>query len=149
MAGALPTWSAAWRCMSSAGNEPRDFWPRRACCLRLSKWPSKHGAGDDRAHMTALQVRTPSGSHLDAASFAERVGDHNPHSYNRRMSEQPLVGVVMGSKSDYEVLSAAVEILRELKIPHEARIVSAHRTPDRLFEYAATARRRGLQVIIA
>jgi 5-(carboxyamino)imidazole ribonucleotide mutase len=65
------------------------------------------------------------------------------------MSDQPLVGVVMGSKSDYEVLSAAVEILRELGIPHEARIVSAHRTPDRLFEYAATARERGLRAIIA
>lgn len=65
------------------------------------------------------------------------------------MSDQPLVGVVMGSRSDYEVLSAAVEILRTLEIPHEARIVSAHRTPDRLFEYAATARERGLRVIIA
>ena len=65
------------------------------------------------------------------------------------MSNQPLVGVVMGSKSDYEVLSAAVEILRVLEIPHEVRIVSAHRTPDRLFEYAATARERGLRAIIA
>ncbi len=65
------------------------------------------------------------------------------------MSDQPLVGVVMGSKSDYEVLVAAVEILRALEIPHEARIVSAHRTPDRLFEYAETARARGLRVIIA
>ena len=53
------------------------------------------------------------------------------------MNEEPLVGVVMGSKSDYEVLSAAVEILRVLKIPHEARVVSAHRTPDRLFQYAS------------
>ena len=65
------------------------------------------------------------------------------------MNEEPLVGVVMGSKSDYEVLAAAVEILRALKIPHEARVVSAHRTPDRLFLYAATARERGLRVIIA
>jgi 5-(carboxyamino)imidazole ribonucleotide mutase len=65
------------------------------------------------------------------------------------MSEQPLVGVVMGSKSDYEVLAAAVEVLRALEIPYEARIVSAHRTPDRLFEYAATAHERGLRVIIA
>jgi 5-(carboxyamino)imidazole ribonucleotide mutase len=55
----------------------------------------------------------------------------------------------MGSKSDYDVLSAAVEILRALEIPHEARVVSAHRTPDRLFEYAETARKRGLRVIIA
>ena len=65
------------------------------------------------------------------------------------MSEKPLVGVVMGSKSDYEVLSAAVEILSDLGIPHEARVVSAHRTPDWLFKYAETARERGLRVIIA
>ena len=69
--------------------------------------------------------------------------------YNEFMNERPLVGVVMGSKSDYEVLSAAVEILRTLAIPHEARIVSAHRTPDWLFEYASTARERGLRAIIA
>jgi 5-(carboxyamino)imidazole ribonucleotide mutase len=65
------------------------------------------------------------------------------------MSDKPIVGVVMGSKSDYEVLSAAVEVLRALEIPHEARVVSAHRTPDWLFEYAETARERGLRVIIA
>ena len=65
------------------------------------------------------------------------------------MNDRPLVGVVMGSKSDYEVLSSAVDILRILEIPHEARIVSAHRTPDRLFEYAETARQRGLRVIVA
>ncbi len=65
------------------------------------------------------------------------------------MSGKALVGVVMGSKSDYETLSAAVEILRALDISYEARIVSAHRTPDRLFEYAETAHQRGLRVIIA
>jgi 5-(carboxyamino)imidazole ribonucleotide mutase len=65
------------------------------------------------------------------------------------MSEQPLVGLVMGSKSDFEVLSAAVELLTLLEIPHEKRIVSAHRTPDLLFQYAETARSRGLRVIIA
>jgi len=65
------------------------------------------------------------------------------------MSKQPLVGVVMGSKSDYDIMSAAVEILRALDIPHEARIVSAHRTPDLLFRYAETARERGLRAIIA
>jgi 5-(carboxyamino)imidazole ribonucleotide mutase len=65
------------------------------------------------------------------------------------MSENPLVGVVMGSKSDYEVLAAAVEVLRALEIPHEAKVVSAHRTPDLLFRYAETARERGLRVIIA
>ena len=65
------------------------------------------------------------------------------------MSERPLVGVVMGSKSDFEVMSAAVEVLRMLEIPHEAKVVSAHRTPDLLFKYAETARERGLRAIIA
>src|SRR5256714_8216786 len=61
----------------------------------------------------------------------------------------PLVGVIMGSPSDYQVLEAAIEILRELQVPHEKRIVSAHRTPDWMFEYASNAEKRGLQVIIA
>lgn len=61
----------------------------------------------------------------------------------------PLVGVVMGSASDYDVMAPACETLHELGIPYEARVVSAHRTPDWLFEYAETARGRGLQVIIA
>jgi 5-(carboxyamino)imidazole ribonucleotide mutase len=61
----------------------------------------------------------------------------------------PLVGVVMGSKSDYEVMAAAVDVLREFGIAHEARVVSAHRTPDLLFEYAASAANRGLRAIIA
>ena len=61
----------------------------------------------------------------------------------------PLVGVIMGSTSDYEVLSQAAAILAELGVPHEVRVVSAHRTPDAMFEYAATAEARGLWVIIA
>ena len=69
--------------------------------------------------------------------------------YNRTMSDRPLVGVVMGSRSDYDVMSAAVEVLQALEVAHEARIVSAHRTPDLLFQYAETARERGLRVIIA
>jgi 5-(carboxyamino)imidazole ribonucleotide mutase len=65
------------------------------------------------------------------------------------MSNQPLVGIVMGSKSDYEVLLPAIEILRELGIVHEARVLSAHRTPDQLFAYVEAARGRGLRVLIA
>ena len=61
----------------------------------------------------------------------------------------PLVGVIMGSKNDYAVMRAAVEMLREFGVPHEARIVSAHRTPDRMFSYADAAATRGLRVIIA
>lgn len=59
------------------------------------------------------------------------------------------VGVIMGSQSDWETMAAAVAVLEELEIAHEVKIISAHRTPERAFEYAATARDRGLKVIIA
>lgn len=62
---------------------------------------------------------------------------------------QPLVGVIMGSKSDWKTLEYAAKTLEELKVPFEMKIVSAHRTPDLLFEYAESAEQRGLQVIIA
>ncbi len=64
-------------------------------------------------------------------------------------SDGPWVGVIMGSKSDLSVLQSAVDVLRELQVPHEVRIVSAHRTPDLMFEYGRAAESRGLQVIIA
>ena len=62
---------------------------------------------------------------------------------------KPLVGIVMGSSSDWETLSPAAEMLTKLGIAHEVKVVSAHRTPDLLFEYASTAQVRGLEVIIA
>ena len=62
---------------------------------------------------------------------------------------QPLVGIIMGSQSDWATMREAAAILDELAIPHEDRIVSAHRTPDRLWDYGRTAAERGLQVIIA
>ena len=65
------------------------------------------------------------------------------------MSDKPLVGIVMGSKNDYDILAAAVEILRALEIPCEARVLSAHRTPDQLFAYVEQAKARGLKVMIA
>ncbi len=65
------------------------------------------------------------------------------------MADQPLVGVIMGSQSDWETMRHAAETLTKLGIAHEARVVSAHRTPDLLFEYASTAEGRGLKVIIA
>jgi 5-(carboxyamino)imidazole ribonucleotide mutase len=63
--------------------------------------------------------------------------------------EQPRVGIIMGSVSDLETMRAASTTLAELGVPHEMRVVSAHRTPDLLFDYAATAAARGLRVIIA
>ncbi|KPV39082.1 N5-carboxyaminoimidazole ribonucleotide mutase [Thiohalorhabdus denitrificans] len=62
---------------------------------------------------------------------------------------QPLVGLIMGSASDWETLQHAAETLERLGVPHEVRVVSAHRTPDLLFEYAAEAEERGLEVLIA
>ena len=62
---------------------------------------------------------------------------------------QPLVGVIMGSKSDWETMRHAAEVLAEFGVPHEARVVSAHRTPELMADYARTAEARGLQVIIA
>ena len=60
-----------------------------------------------------------------------------------------LVGIIMGSSSDWETLRSAAETLEKLAVPHEVRVVSAHRTPDLLFEYASSARSRGLEAIIA
>jgi 5-(carboxyamino)imidazole ribonucleotide mutase len=65
------------------------------------------------------------------------------------MSAQPRVGVIMGSRSDLETMRSAATTLQELGIPFEMRVVSAHRTPDLLFRYAAQAKARGLEVIIA
>ena len=64
-------------------------------------------------------------------------------------SESPKVGIIMGSQSDWPVMKEAARKLAELGVPYEARIVSAHRTPDRLVSYAKSAKGRGLKVIIA
>jgi len=91
--------------------------------------------------------------HLRDSFIVAKVGAESaPHPrIIKPMSAQttPLVGVIMGSKNDYAVMRAAVEILREFGVPHEAKVVSAHRTPDRMFSYADTAAARGLRVIIA
>ena len=64
-------------------------------------------------------------------------------------TSRPLIGIVMGSQSDWPAMRHAAETLTALEIPHESRIISAHRTPDRLDDYCATLRERGLKVIIA
>lgn len=103
----------------------------------------QHGAGS-RLYFRPSKAGCPNPSRL------VRRGDGEiRQSYNQRMDQAPLVGVVMGSRSDYEILQPAIEILTEFRVPHEARVVSAHRTPDWLFEYAAAAERRGLHVLIA
>ena len=65
------------------------------------------------------------------------------------MPEKPLVGIIMGSKTDLDVLQGAVEVLREFGVAHELRILSAHRTPERVLEWSETAEERGLEVLIA
>lgn len=65
------------------------------------------------------------------------------------LPSSPWVGVILGSRNDLTVMSHAVDTLRALEVPHEVRVVSAHRTPDWMFEYAASAEGRGLEVIIA
>ena len=62
---------------------------------------------------------------------------------------KPLVGIIMGSQSDWETMKEGADILTALDVPHEVKIVSAHRTPDRMFEYAKSAKSRGIQIIIA
>jgi 5-(carboxyamino)imidazole ribonucleotide mutase len=65
------------------------------------------------------------------------------------MAEAPLVGIIMGSQSDWATMKHAADVLAELGVPHECRIVSAHRTPRRLYDYADKAASRGLKVIVA
>ena len=65
------------------------------------------------------------------------------------MTSQPVVGIIMGSQSDWETMKAASDMLNDFGVPHETNIVSAHRTPDRLTEYAKSAKGKGLKVIIA
>jgi 5-(carboxyamino)imidazole ribonucleotide mutase len=70
----------------------------------------------------------------------------NKHNY---MNTEPIVGIIMGSDSDLPIMQAAADILKEFNIPFELTIVSAHRTPERMMQYAATAKARGLKIIIA
>jgi 5-(carboxyamino)imidazole ribonucleotide mutase len=65
------------------------------------------------------------------------------------MADRPLVGLIMGSRSDWETMEHAADALKELGVPFEAEVVSAHRTPDKLFRYCETAEARGLKVLIA
>jgi 5-(carboxyamino)imidazole ribonucleotide mutase len=63
--------------------------------------------------------------------------------------DQPLVGIIMGSSSDWETMQGAADMLKQLGVAHEIKVVSAHRTPDLLFDYASTAKSRGIEIIIA
>ena len=79
----------------------------------------------------------------------KKVSATNRSTKTRAEMAKPLVGIIMGSKSDWETMEHTAKTLVELGVPHEVRILSAHRTPDHLFEYASTAEARGLELIIA
>jgi 5-(carboxyamino)imidazole ribonucleotide mutase len=96
------------------------------------------GIDDDLKSSTSAMTPDRTTKNRDVSSRREREA-----------SVGPWVAVVMGSKSDLKYLQAGVDLLKELRVPHEVRIVSAHRTPDWMFEYASTAEARGLEVIIA
>jgi 5-(carboxyamino)imidazole ribonucleotide mutase len=85
----------------------------------------------------------------DARPAAAANAESAAKSQSGSASQQPLVGIIMGSSSDWETMEHAVKTLIDLGVPHETRVVSAHRTPDLLFEYASTAEQRGLEVLIA
>ena len=81
--------------------------------------------------------------------MAQRQRSRRSQASAGKASAQPLVGVIMGSKSDWQTMGLAADLLTELKIPFEAKVVSAHRTPRRLYDYATSAAERGLKLIIA
>jgi len=86
---------------------------------------------------------------LSTTRMAKKRQGPNRDVASKRGTSQPLVGIIMGSASDWETMEHAAKTLEELGVPHETRVVSAHRTPDLLFEYASSAEKRGIEVIIA
>jgi 5-(carboxyamino)imidazole ribonucleotide mutase len=102
----------------------------------MTKKPAKSNAAQARR---ASDARPAAASNVESAAKSQ-AGSANP---------QPLVGIIMGSSSDWETMEHAVKTLTDLGVPHETRVVSAHRTPDLLFEYASTAEQRGIEVLIA
>jgi 5-(carboxyamino)imidazole ribonucleotide mutase len=81
--------------------------------------------------------------------MAKKLPGTNNNAPHTESAAPPLVGIIMGSSSDWETMEHAAKTLQELGVPHETRVVSAHRTPDLLFQYASSAEKRGIEVIIA
>jgi 5-(carboxyamino)imidazole ribonucleotide mutase len=81
----------------------------------------------------------------DASATSSAAGSDD----DRPTTENPIVGIIMGSKSDLKIMSAAADLLRQFGIPYDITLVSPHRTPHRMVEYAESARKRGLRVLIA
>src|SRR5205807_507805 len=133
------------RARASARLTPPRTWARRwcACARRSSRRCSCRRLWGRRS---ARRATSPAARGRRAGQRAVSRAAHIVR-YNAVM--KPLVGIIMGSSSDWETLQSAAEALDKLAIPYEVRVVSAHRTPDLLFEYASGARERGLEVLIA
>jgi 5-(carboxyamino)imidazole ribonucleotide mutase len=84
-----------------------------------------------------------------AAAAAKATKPARPAKNPARTAKKPVVGIIMGSRSDWPTMKNASDMLKALGVAHETRVVSAHRTPDRLYDYAKTAKARGLSVIVA
>ncbi len=114
---------------------------------------ARRGAAARRSHRPSSEAarssETVRSSEAARSSKAFRSSHAAPQARRYNAPMQALVGIIMGSQSDWDTLAGAAETLDKLGVPYEVRIVSAHRTPDLLFEYASTARERGLKVIIA
>jgi 5-(carboxyamino)imidazole ribonucleotide mutase len=122
--------------LSSAGDGGRTVLPQ-----------AKKHCRNAEARETALRQRRKQGSETLSCYNAQLVFHARTGSVT--VNNQVLVGIIMGSQSDWETMKNAAETLDSLGIPYETQVVSAHRTPDRMFEYAEAAADRGLRVIIA
>src|SRR5229473_3298658 len=122
------------------------------------EWPTRRtGPGSSSSRTRSDSPRTATSRSrksiaricLLAEARVKRLDRASPLCYPPRMAGKPLVGIIMGSKTDLEILQGAVEVLREFGVGHELRILSAHRTPEKVLEWAQTAEERGLEVLIA
>src|SRR5260370_2763705 len=112
------------------------------------------GSGLPQEYAAPAENRSPA-QPAEAIFFSEMTREQKKTKETRTVNKlrtpnkKPLVAILMGSKSDWQTMEHAAKTLEELGVPHEVRVLSAHRTPDHLFEYASTAEERGLEVIIA
>ena len=93
--------------------------------------------------------KAPRSKTRSAAAAAKATKPARPAKKPGRTAKKPVVGIIMGSRSDWPTMKNASDMLKALGVAHETRVVSAHRTPDRLYDYAKTAKARGLSVIVA
>src|SRR5215470_2002609 len=135
---------------ASRSNDPRwSSQPWRSTQAGPSRGPRSRTRRDMPRTAMSLSRKSIGGI---CRAFDIRVKRLDPAAalcYPPRMAGKPLVGIIMGSKTDLEILQGAVEILREFGIEHELRILSAHRTPEKVLEWSQTAEERGLEVLIA